>query len=86
MTDAEGITAANKAIRDSREARYVKDGLCPEADAHWKESNWCSAGGLSSSGNMPWGKHNTESYWTSYNGSGRYPYVQMMELATGAMY
>ena len=86
VINGQRITPENKRIRDDPTYRWVRDGI--GADDNNQESDWCTtgaAGGTGNRGGGPWGK-NTSSYWSNYNNHGRYPYVQMMELATGMMY
>ena len=85
LTDQEHITERNKQIRDSKTYNWIRDGINDKADSHFKESNWCTTGGIGDS-NCPWSRNNDVGYWSSYNGGGKYPYIQMMELATGMMY
>ena len=74
LTDQEHITASNKQIRDSRTYRWIRDGINEKADDHFKESNWCTTGGIGDS-NCPWSRNNDVGYWSNYNGGGKYPYI-----------
>ena len=95
LRDDEGIDARCKAVRDSDEWPFVKDGLGRQEDSQPLEAGWCVAGGSKFYGNssLAWGPGLTPCtswangpYFRAKVPGERLPMIVVMEKKTGRLY